>query len=147
MTSTGVLDPVCGMTIDPADASGRWDYKGQTYYFCHPSCLARFKAAPDSFLSPTAPVAAAPAPAPTVSVVDPVCAMTIDPATAAGSWDYKGQTYYFCSPSCLARFKARAGLVRGSAVGLGSGSGPRADRQRRRPGVRDDDRSGDCGRS
>jgi Cu+-exporting ATPase len=37
--------------------------------------------------------------------VDPVCGMTVDPHTAAGSYDYKGTTYYFCNPSCLVRFK------------------------------------------
>ena len=59
--AAGVLDPVCGMTIDPADAAGSWEYQGHTYYFCHPSCLTRFKAAPESFL---APAAAKDAPAP-----------------------------------------------------------------------------------
>jgi Cu+-exporting ATPase len=39
-------------------------------------------------------------------VTDPVCGMHIDPATAAGDWEYKGTRYYFCSPSCLTRFKA-----------------------------------------
>jgi Cu+-exporting ATPase len=55
-----VLDPVCGMTIDPADAVGHFDYNGQTYYFCHESCLQRFRADPASFLEParTTPVAA-----------------------------------------------------------------------------------------
>jgi Cu+-exporting ATPase len=42
------------MTIDPADAAGQFDYKGQTYYFCHPSCLERFKGNPESFLHPDA---------------------------------------------------------------------------------------------
>jgi len=51
-TTAGVLDPVCGMTIDPAEAAGSWEYKGETYYFCHPSCLTRFKEAPESFLAP-----------------------------------------------------------------------------------------------
>ena len=45
-----VLDPVCGMTIDPADAVGHIEYNGQTYYFCHESCLQRFSADPASFL-------------------------------------------------------------------------------------------------
>ena len=59
-----VLDPMCGMTIQASDAAGSWDYKGQRYYFCHPSCLARFKESPESFLTPVehAPAAAAPAP-------------------------------------------------------------------------------------
>ena len=33
----------------------------------------------------------------TTTVHDPVCGMDIDPATAAGKSEYKGQTYYFCS--------------------------------------------------
>jgi Cu+-exporting ATPase len=49
-TVTEVVDPVCGMTIGPADAVGRVDHKGQPYYFCNESCLERFEAAPDSFL-------------------------------------------------------------------------------------------------
>ena len=43
------IDPVCGMTVDPARAAGSWEYKGHTYYFCNPSCLARFQAAPNSY--------------------------------------------------------------------------------------------------
>ena len=34
------------------------------------------------------------------TVHDPVCHMDIDPATAAGTSEYKGQTYYFCSMGC-----------------------------------------------
>ncbi len=56
-----VVDPVCGMTIDPADAVGHVDYRGQTYYFCNPSCLERFRASPAEFIDPhPAPAAAAP---------------------------------------------------------------------------------------
>ncbi|HVL67070.1 MAG TPA: heavy metal translocating P-type ATPase [Vicinamibacterales bacterium] len=39
-------------------------------------------------------------------VTDPVCGMRIDPATAAGTWEYQGTRYYFCNPSCLTRFQA-----------------------------------------
>jgi Cu+-exporting ATPase len=39
-------------------------------------------------------------------VKDPVCSMDVNPATAAGSSEYKGQTYYFCSPGCVKRFNA-----------------------------------------
>jgi Cu+-exporting ATPase len=46
-----VLDPVCGMTISPDDAVGHLDYKGRTYYFCSHSCLDRFRATPEAFLS------------------------------------------------------------------------------------------------
>ena len=36
--------------------------------------------------------------------IDPVCGMQVDPATAAGSSEYKGQTYYFCSIGCKKQF-------------------------------------------
>lgn len=35
---------------------------------------------------------------------DPVCGMEVDPATAAGKSEYKGQTYYFCAPGCKQAF-------------------------------------------
>ncbi|HEV8415823.1 MAG TPA: copper-translocating P-type ATPase [Bryobacteraceae bacterium] len=39
-------------------------------------------------------------------VKDPVCGMDVTPETAAGSFEYQGQTYYFCAKSCLAKFQA-----------------------------------------
>ena len=38
--------------------------------------------------------------------VDPVCGMTVNPETAAGSYEYNGKTYYFCSTHCLHKFQA-----------------------------------------
>ena len=37
--------------------------------------------------------------------LDPVCGMTVNPDSAAGSHEYKGKTYYFCSTHCLHRFQ------------------------------------------
>lgn len=37
-------------------------------------------------------------------VKDLVCGMMIDPATAAGKSEYKGETYYFCAPGCKIDF-------------------------------------------
>src|SRR5438093_345240 len=45
------IDPVCGMTVDPADAAGSYEYRGTTYYFCAESCLERFKEAPGDFVA------------------------------------------------------------------------------------------------
>ena len=42
----------------------------------------------------------------TTTVHDPVCHMDIDPTTAAGESEYKGQTYYFCSMGCKKSFDA-----------------------------------------
>jgi len=38
--------------------------------------------------------------------VDPVCGMTVDAESAAGTVEHNGTTYYFCSPVCVDRFKA-----------------------------------------
>jgi Cu+-exporting ATPase len=45
------IDPVCGMTVDPAGAAGHFEYQGTTYHFCSTHCLHRFQAEPDKFLS------------------------------------------------------------------------------------------------
>jgi Cu+-exporting ATPase len=39
-------------------------------------------------------------------VRDPVCGMVVDPQQAAGSAVYQGETYYFCSKGCAAKFQA-----------------------------------------
>ena len=38
--------------------------------------------------------------------IDPVCGMTVEHDKAAGSFEYEGQQYYFCSTSCLQKFSA-----------------------------------------
>jgi Cu+-exporting ATPase len=35
---------------------------------------------------------------------DPVCGMQVDPAKAAGTSEYQGATYVFCSPGCKRKF-------------------------------------------
>jgi Cu+-exporting ATPase len=40
------------------------------------------------------------------TVKDPVCQMDVDPASAAGSVEHKGRTYYFCSTHCARKFQA-----------------------------------------
>ena len=43
------------------------------------------------------------------AVTDPVCGMTVDPVTAAGSTKHDGTAYHFCSRHCLAKFEADPG--------------------------------------
>src|SRR5690606_41621421 len=45
------IDPVCGMTVDPAHAAGQYEYGGQTYHFCNPGCLEKFKQDPEHYLN------------------------------------------------------------------------------------------------
>ncbi|MGD9804880.1 MAG: heavy metal translocating P-type ATPase [Hyphomicrobiaceae bacterium] len=44
------IDPVCGMTVNVADAKHTSEYQGETYYFCSGHCKARFEADPQRFL-------------------------------------------------------------------------------------------------
>jgi Cu+-exporting ATPase len=39
-------------------------------------------------------------------VKDPVCGMNIEPQDAAATREHVGQTFYFCSPNCVAQFDA-----------------------------------------
>ncbi|WP_455379612.1 heavy metal translocating P-type ATPase [Petrachloros mirabilis] len=112
------IDPICGMTVEPATAAGRYDYKGTTYYFCAVSCLEKFKADPEQALRPapsglitlgkkkSLPMMMPAKPAGGRGHIDPVCGMTVLPESAAGSHVHDGTTYFFCAASCLAKFRA-----------------------------------------
>jgi len=51
----GAIDPVCGMTVDPATAQHRADYQGKNYYFCCAGCRTKFAADPQKYLGPREP--------------------------------------------------------------------------------------------
>ncbi|HEY8882902.1 MAG TPA: YHS domain-containing protein [Dermatophilaceae bacterium] len=48
--------------------------------------------------------------------VDPVCGMSVDPATAAATVDYEGHTYYFCGKGCAKSFSADPGKYANASV-------------------------------
>jgi len=84
------VDPVCGMTIEEPDAVGSYEYNGVTYYFCAESCLDRFRASPDAFLSGAAESEPAPSGTTFVCPMDlevrqdgpgacPKCGMALEP--------------------------------------------------------------------
>jgi len=46
-----MIDPVCGMTVDPAKArGGSAEHAGTTYYFCSEGCRKKFVADPEGVL-------------------------------------------------------------------------------------------------
>ncbi|HZD41610.1 MAG TPA: heavy metal translocating P-type ATPase, partial [Terriglobales bacterium] len=45
-----MIDPVCGMEVDPKAAAGKADYQGKTYYFCNPRCMEKFQADPTEYV-------------------------------------------------------------------------------------------------
>ena len=54
-TAVKHIDPVCGMTVDPARAAGFHDHDGSRYHFCGKGCLAKFVADPVRYLRAAEP--------------------------------------------------------------------------------------------
>ncbi len=48
-----VIDPVCGMTVNPKSAPAEAEHEGKTYYFCAPVCKERFEQSPEKYVDIT----------------------------------------------------------------------------------------------
>ena len=55
---------------------------------------------------PAVPPETKPGKAEGLTPLDPVCGMTVEPDQSAGKFTFQGQTYFFCSTSCLEQFSA-----------------------------------------
>ena len=44
-----MIDPICGMEVEPSTAAASHVHNGQTYFFCSHHCLAKFKEDPEKF--------------------------------------------------------------------------------------------------
>jgi Cu+-exporting ATPase len=95
---TKVLDPVCGMTVDPATSKHRFEYHGETFHFCSAGCRTKFAADPEKYLTEKtqqkAPEPARPAGSiytcpmhPEIRQVGagscPICGMALEPEVAS----------------------------------------------------------------
>lgn len=108
------IDPICGMTVNPANAAGSYKHEDKIYYFCSKGCMQKYIAqsrnkSSSGFVQLTrekeiASQAEMPA-TPNGAFIDPVCEMSVAPETSAGKYDFRGATYYFCSAGCLNKFK------------------------------------------
>lgn len=38
-----LIDPICGMSVNPETAAAKFEHEGKTYYFCCPNCLKQFE--------------------------------------------------------------------------------------------------------
>ena len=108
------VDPICHMTVDPKTAAGSSQHRGETIHFCSLGCKAKFDAQPEKYVQGSSgssgflgvPRQEHHAGTPE-KVTDPVCGMTIDPASAAGTSQHRGETIHFCSLGCKAKFDAQ----------------------------------------
>ena len=58
--AAAVVDPVCGMTVDPAKAAHHYRHGHQVYHFCCEKCRNKFAGDPEKFLKPATETAPAP---------------------------------------------------------------------------------------
>jgi Cu+-exporting ATPase len=124
-----VEDPVCHMKVDPARARSKAEHQGKTYFFCCAGCAQKFQAEPERYLTPKPPSKAelvqlggvkaggagahsglvtlggAVSASEPAAAKDPVCGMSVNPATAKYKLEHDGRTFYFCSPSCREKFQ------------------------------------------
>ena len=117
--SRHAVDPVCGMTVDADSARYRTSHAGREYVFCCQGCLERFAASPETFASRTGTDDPA-----VKSSVDPVCGMTVDPASTEWHVEHAGRTYDFCSLSCALKFRESPGRWLGRPGASTAGTPP-----------------------
>jgi P-type Cu+ transporter len=103
-----MIDPICGMEVEPTKAAGKHEYNGQVYYFCSQHCLGKFKENPATYMKASLVQSGGKEHSSKrcAFVIDPVCGMTVDPARAAGRQKHGSETYYFCSRRCMVKFIA-----------------------------------------
>ncbi|HEY9091990.1 heavy metal translocating P-type ATPase [Parasphingorhabdus sp.] len=88
-----VIDPVCGMTVDPAKTAHHGEHQGSEYHFCSAGCKTKFAADPERYLSDK-PIPQEPMPAGTIYTCPmhpeirqegpgscPICGMALEPET------------------------------------------------------------------
>lgn len=68
-----VIDPVCGMKVDPARAAATISWNGTEYFFCGKGCAAKFQADPEKYLAKS--TSAAPASTPAEAAAEYICPM------------------------------------------------------------------------
>jgi YHS domain-containing protein len=110
------IDPVCGMQVRSADAPAMTVHDGVMIHFCSDRCKDRFVTNPQRFvgegatpegMEPSGPVSVGIGRNPvdhSAKAIDPICGMTVDPATAAAHRQRGGDDVWFCSEGCAATF-------------------------------------------
>ncbi|NNE98504.1 MAG: heavy metal translocating P-type ATPase [Pyrinomonadaceae bacterium] len=103
------IDPICGMTVLPETAAASYQSAdgGETVYFCAEGCKQKYLSqinlgdGEDGIEVSHGGMNAAPG----GEHIDPVCGMSVSVESAAGSFDFEGESYHFCSEGCLIKFR------------------------------------------
>jgi len=101
------------MNVNTAEARHTHQHLGKTYYFCCSRCAERFKSSPQEYLNRAIPsglvtlgMPSSPKMTQALQSTDPVCGMSVDPATVKFAAEHEGKQFQFCGRSCLEKFKA-----------------------------------------
>jgi P-type Cu+ transporter len=96
-TAQTAIDPVCGMTVNPATARHQLEHEGRNFYFCCGGCLEKFQADPEKFLN--APAKAHGMGRPEAAVVS---LASISPTASKSETDRaeEGDEDYYVCPMC-----------------------------------------------
>jgi YHS domain-containing protein/uncharacterized membrane protein YraQ (UPF0718 family) len=104
------LDPVCGMQVQTANAPAHRRHGAVDVWFCSDHCGERFDSDPERYLAKLkrSPTGVTPDYEEMTDdmALDPVCGMTVDPATAAAVRTHDGRNYFFCATGCADAFEA-----------------------------------------
>ncbi len=93
-----VKDFVCGMEVDETDDHTPFqEFGGEKFYFCCVECKLIFSRDPLTFIRQNDQVKQ--------YAKDIVCGMETDVTNPQFKIQYHGQSYYFCSQSCLREFE------------------------------------------
>ncbi len=94
--ANAIKDPVCGMTVDPAQSPHRAEFRGKTYHFCSAGCRGKFVAEPARYIEPSRKASPPAVPEGTIYTCPmhpeirqvgpgncPICGMALEPVVAA----------------------------------------------------------------
>jgi Cu+-exporting ATPase len=105
-TEAPVLDPVCGMRVDPAKTPHRFAFRDQDFFFCCAGCRAKFAADAEKYLAGAAAPATETKPQPDGTIYTcpmhpevrqvgpghcPICGMALEPEGGAAADDDGGE--------------------------------------------------------
>ncbi|MGJ5175076.1 heavy metal translocating P-type ATPase [Bradyrhizobium oligotrophicum] len=98
------------MSVDPATSKHRFEHQGEMFHFCCAGCRSKFAADPATYLAPADACCSGhdhhAHHHDETKVIDPVCGMSVDPATSKHRFEHQGQTFHFCSAGCRTKFAA-----------------------------------------
>jgi len=111
------IDPVCGMTVDPATAKAKIEHAGTAYYFCCADCVQKFQASPEQYLKPKKPALVTLGAPKTMPHSGPVTPGSKNALDGVGDGELPESAAYVC-PMCPEVRESKPGACPGCGMAL-----------------------------